>query len=75
MILVFVILVVTVVLLISGKVRPDIVGLLSMMALYLTGVIDTREALGGFSDNTVILIAVLFLDRQLNVKGKEALRI
>ena len=61
MILVFIILIITVVLFIRGKMRPDMVALLSMMALFLTGVIDTREALGGFADNAVILVTVLFV--------------
>ena len=61
MILVFIILLITIILFVWGKLRPDMVALLSMLALFLTGVIDTREALGGFSDNTVILIAVLFV--------------
>ena len=61
MILVFIILLITILLFVWGKLRPDMVALLSMLALFLTGVIDTREALGGFADNTVILIAVLFV--------------
>lgn len=61
MILVFVILLITIILFVWGKLRPDMVALLSMLALFLTGVVDTREALGGFADNTVILIAVLFV--------------
>ena len=61
MILVFVILIITILLFVSGKLRPDMVALLSMLALFLTGIVDTREALGGFADNTVILIAVLFV--------------
>lgn len=61
MILVFVILLITIILFVWGKLRPDMVALLSMLALFVTGVIDTREAIGGFADNTVILIAVLFV--------------
>ena len=61
MILVFVILLITIILFVWGKLRPDMVALLSMLALFVTGMIDTREAIGGFADNTVILIAVLFV--------------
>ena len=61
MIFVFIILIITVLLFISGKLRTDLVALLALMALFLAGVIDTRETLSGFSDNTTILIAVLFV--------------
>ena len=61
MVLAFVILLITIILFVSGKLRSDMVALLSMLALFLTGIIDTREALGGFADNSVILIAALFV--------------
>ena len=61
MIFVFLILVITVVLFIRGKMRTDMVALLSLIALFLAGIIDTQETLSGFSDNTTILIAVLFV--------------
>ena len=61
MILVFIILIITVVLFISGKMRTDLVALLALMSLFLAGILDTQETLGGFSDNTTILIAVLFV--------------
>ena len=61
MILVFVILIITVVLFVRGKMRTDLVALLALMALFLAGIIDTRETLSGFSDSTTILIAVLFV--------------
>jgi di/tricarboxylate transporter len=61
MTLAFLILALTVFLFISGKMRPDLVALLAMLALFLTGLVDTQEALGGFADSTVILIAVLFV--------------
>lgn len=52
---------VTVLLFISGKFPPDIVALLSMIALYLFGIIDLGEALSGFSNTTVVMIAALFI--------------
>ena len=45
MILVFVTLFITIVLFVWGKLRPDMVALLSTLALFLTGIIDTLEAL------------------------------
>lgn len=44
-----------------GRPRSDVVGLLMIVGLPLTGVIDTDEALAGFSDPTVIMIALLFV--------------
>ncbi len=41
--------------------RSDVVALSMMAALPLTGVIDTAEALAGFSDPNVVLIALLFV--------------
>lgn len=55
------ILVITIALFIWGKFTPDIVALLSMLSLYLTGILDTKETLSGFSNPTVIMIAALFI--------------
>src|SRR5690606_40061138 len=44
-----------------GRPRSDVVGLLMIVGLPLTGVIDTHEALAGFSDPPVIMIALLFV--------------
>ncbi|MGC8117636.1 SLC13 family permease [Metapseudomonas otitidis] len=41
--------------------RMDVVALLVLVALPLTGVLDTSEALSGFSDPNVVLIAALFI--------------
>ncbi len=61
MVLTFVILAITIVLFVWGKIRPDLVALLSVLALFLTGIIDTSQALAGFSDSTVVMIAALFV--------------
>ena len=61
MVLAFLILAVTVVLFIWGRLRPDMVALLSLLALYLTGILDVDQALAGFGNSTVILIAALFV--------------
>jgi len=46
---------------IRNRPRMDAVALLMILALPLTGVISTTEALAGFSDPAVILIALLFV--------------
>ncbi|MCB0162805.1 MAG: SLC13 family permease [Anaerolineae bacterium] len=61
MLLVFAILGITIVVFISDKLRVDIVALLSLLALVLTGMITTDQALAGFSNSTVIMIAGLFV--------------
>ncbi|GGG35318.1 SLC13 family permease [Croceivirga lutea] len=61
MVEVLVILIITIVLFIWGKFPPDVVALLSLIALYLTGVLTMTETLSGFSNATVIMIAALFI--------------
>ncbi|WP_233244093.1 SLC13 family permease [Tamlana fucoidanivorans] len=55
------ILVITIGLFIWGKFTPDIVALMSMLALFLTGILTPTETLSGFSNPTVIMIAALFI--------------
>ncbi len=61
MIITFIILAATILLFVFSKLRPDLVAVLSLLALYLSGVITTQQALAGFADSTVILIAALFV--------------
>ena len=61
MITTFVILGVTIVLFVWGRWSPDLVALLSLLALALSGVIDTGDALAGFGNPTVVMIAALFV--------------
>ena len=61
MTLTFIILIITIILFIWGKYRPDFVAIVSLLALYLTGILTTDQALSGFSDSTVIMIAALFV--------------
>lgn len=61
MIIAFVILAITIILFVSGRVRSDLVALISVLALYLTGTLSLDQALSGFSDSTVIMIAALFI--------------
>ncbi len=55
------ILVITIGLFVWGKFTPDIVALISMLSLFLTGILDSKETLSGFSNPTVIMIAALFI--------------
>lgn len=57
----FIILAITTVLFISGKLRSDVIAIGSLLALTLTGVITPTEALAGFSNSVVIMIAGLFI--------------
>jgi di/tricarboxylate transporter len=61
MVLTFGILAVAIVLFIWGRIRSDLVALLSVLALFLSGTISIDQALSGFSDSTVIMIAALFV--------------
>ena len=61
MLITFVIRGITILLFVSNKLRPDIVALLSLLALFLTGVLTTSQALAGFADSTVIMVAALFV--------------
>jgi di/tricarboxylate transporter len=61
MTIVFAILAVTVLLFASGRLRLDLVALLAMLALLLSGILTPGEALAGFSDPLVMMIAALFV--------------
>jgi len=50
-----------VVLFIINRPRMDVVGVLAMISLPLAGIVSVPEALAGFSDPNVILIAALFV--------------
>ncbi len=61
MILVFAILAVTILLFVSDKLRLDLVAVLSLLTLLLTGILTVPEALAGFSASIVMIIACLFI--------------
>ena len=61
MVQVLVILLLTAVLLVWGRIRSDVIALCSMLALVLTGIITPEEGLAGFSNSVVIMIAGLFI--------------
>ncbi|MBT8385007.1 MAG: SLC13 family permease [Bacteroidia bacterium] len=56
-----IILIITIALFIWGKFTPDVVALLSMLSLFVFGILDAKETLSGFSNPTVIMIAALFI--------------
>lgn len=56
-----VLLVLAVVLFATEKLPVDVIGILLVMALILTGILTTQEALGGFGDSITITIAGLFV--------------
>ena len=58
---VFGVLAAAVVLFASDRLRPDVVALLVIVALSLGGILPVSEALAGFSDSAVVLIAGLFV--------------
>ena len=55
------ILALTIGLFVSDRLRLDLVALLSLLALFLSGVITTAEGLAGFSNPIVLMIAGLFV--------------
>lgn len=59
--LVFALLVVTVVLFATDRLRMDIVAVLLIIALTVTGLLTPAQALSGFGDPLVMLIAALFV--------------
>ncbi len=61
MYLMITILAITIFLFIWGKFTPDIVALLSMISLFIFGILSLDETLSGFSNPTVIMIAALFI--------------
>ena len=61
MIFVFSVLGVTILLFVSDKLRLDLVAMMALLTLLLSGIITTDEALAGFSDPIVLIIAGLFV--------------
>lgn len=55
------ILILSAILFVSGKIRSDIVGLLSLILLLLLGIITPEEGLSGFSSSIVIMMVGLFV--------------
>ncbi|MCM3359858.1 SLC13 family permease [Psychrobacillus sp. MER TA 171] len=57
----FSILAISIVLFISNRIRADLVALLALLAFVITGILEPNEALVGFSNSVVIMIAGLFV--------------
>ena len=52
----------------SNKIRLDIISILVVLVLILSGVLTVREALSGFGDPVVILIAGLLVIGEMLVR-------
>lgn len=61
LILTFLILGLTIVLFISNRVRADLVSVFALLAFVLFGILEPSEALQGFSNSVVIMVAALFV--------------
>ncbi|QTD43556.1 SLC13 family permease [Sporosarcina sp. Te-1] len=59
--LTFLILGITVILFMTNRLRSDLVAVLALLAMVLTGILSPAEALTGFSNTVVIMIAGLFI--------------
>src|SRR5690606_5905710 len=57
----FIILFITIVLFISNRIRVDLVAMMALLALVISGILEPAEALAGFSNSVVIMIAGLFV--------------
>ncbi len=61
LVLTFAILTATILLFIFSRLRADLVAVLSLLALFLTGILTSGQALAGFADSTTIMVAALFI--------------
>lgn len=61
MITTLVVLALSAVFFVNGKIRSDIVGLCALVSLMLTGILTPAEALSGFSNSIVIMMVGLFI--------------
>ena len=56
-----IILAVSALLFVSGRIRSDLVAICAALSLVLTGVLTPEEALSGFSNPVVVMMAGLFI--------------
>ena len=68
----FIILGITIVLFVWGRWPADLVAVLSLLALALSGVIGTSDALAGFGNPTVVMIAALFVVGDYSGRGQQS---
>ncbi len=59
--IVYAVLAITIAMFAIGRMRLDLVALLALLSLTLTGILTPGEALAGFSDPLVVMIAALFV--------------
>lgn len=57
----FIILGITIILFMTNRIRADLVAIMALLALVLTGILSPAEALVGFSNSVVIMVAGLFV--------------
>ncbi|SOC42419.1 SLC13 family permease [Ureibacillus acetophenoni] len=57
----FIILGITIALFITNRIRGDLVAVLALLAFVIVGILTPTEALAGFSNSVVIMIAALFV--------------
>jgi len=60
---------------IANKPRMDVVALLAMVALPLTGIVTVPEALAGLADPNIVLIAALFVVGEGLVRALRAIHV
>ena len=53
---IIIILILTIGLFVWGKFSPDVVALIAMISLFLSGILNLEESLSGFSNPTVVMI-------------------
>lgn len=73
--LVFAVLGVATVLFVSGKVRLDITALLIVLALMLSGILTVNEAVSGFGDPIILILAGLFVVGEALIQTGVAYRV
>lgn len=61
MLIVFGLLAITIILFVSDKLRLDLIALMGLLALMLLNILTPQEALAGFADPVVLIIAGLFV--------------
>lgn len=57
----FIVLSITMILFISNRIRGDLVAIMALLVFVLLGILTPQEALAGFSNSVVIMIAALFI--------------
>lgn len=57
----FVILLLTIILFVTNRIRVDLVAIMALLAFVMSGILEPNEALAGFSNSVVIMIAGLFV--------------